>query len=235
VRFTYYGYNAFVIEGGGKTIIVDPGQNLHWRHLDSLVPFHIWPQVDLILVTHGDADHAEYAPQVALTSRAPVVCGPALVKKWRRKGLNVMPLPPGEKVMAAGVTVEGVGVRHGPTLTLLGRTCSFPFVGKGAVGLLFSLDDRKLLNLGDTVLLEGVWGGLCPDVLMVPIGGLMTMDVDAALQAVAAIEPEIVIPMHYDWDILFFHRSVDVERFAAQVQADGRRCFPLLPGASVKV
>ena len=65
MRFIYYGYNAFVMEGVGKTILIDPGQNLHWHRLDSLIPCQIWPQADLILVTHGDADHAEYAPQVA--------------------------------------------------------------------------------------------------------------------------------------------------------------------------
>ena len=49
MRFTYYGYNAFVVESAGKTIILDPGQNLHWRELNSLIPCEIWPQADLIL------------------------------------------------------------------------------------------------------------------------------------------------------------------------------------------
>lgn len=70
---------------------------------------------------------------------------------------------------------------------------------------------------------------------MVPIGGLMTMGVDAALQAVAAIEPELVIPMHYDWDILFYHRSAEVARFATGVRSVGRQCLPLEPGESVVV
>jgi len=37
MKLTCYGYNAFVIEGEGKTIILDPGQDLD-RRLDSLTP-----------------------------------------------------------------------------------------------------------------------------------------------------------------------------------------------------
>jgi L-ascorbate metabolism protein UlaG (beta-lactamase superfamily) len=29
MKLTYYSYNAFVIEGEGKTLILDPGQDLH--------------------------------------------------------------------------------------------------------------------------------------------------------------------------------------------------------------
>jgi L-ascorbate metabolism protein UlaG (beta-lactamase superfamily) len=236
MRLTYYGYNAFLVEGDGNTIIIDPGQNLHWRRLDSLIPRPIWPQADLILVTHGDADHAEYGPQVARASNATLVCGPALAEKWRRRGLTVVAVAPGETVEAAGVSIQGVPVQHGPLLKLFGRAFTPLFIiGVGAVGLLFSLENRPVLNLGDTLLLEDAWRGLRPDVLMVPIGGLMTMDVDAALRAVATIEPEVVIPMHYDWDILFYHCSAEVARFAAGVRAFGSQCFPLEPGESVEV
>ena len=147
MRFTYYGYNAFVIEGGGKKILVDPGQNLHWRRLNSLIPRQIWPQADLILLTHGDADHAEYVPQVACASNAPVVCGPALAKKWWSKGLTMIPVAPGEATEAAGVPIQGVLVQHGPLPTLFGWTFAIPFVGQGAVGLLFGLENRRLLSL----------------------------------------------------------------------------------------
>ena len=238
MKLTYYGYNAFVIEGEGKTIILDPGQNLHWRRLNSLIPRQLWVQADLILVTHGDADHAEYVPQVARASSAPTVCGPALAGKWRRKGLTVVPLAPGETVEVAGVQVQGVPAQHGgPTLTLFGHTFTFKprFVGVGAVGLLFTLEGRWLLALGDTVLLEDAWRGLRPEVLMVPIGGVMTMDVEAALRAVAAIAPEAVIPVHYNWDVLFYRHPADVERFATEVRGRGCQCFPLKPGESAEV
>jgi L-ascorbate metabolism protein UlaG (beta-lactamase superfamily) len=147
----------------------------------------------------------------------------------------VVPVTPGETAEAAGLSVRGVPVLHGPLLTCLGCAFTVPFVGEGAVGFLLGLDNRQLLNLGDTLLLEEAWRGLRSDVLMVPIGGLMTMDVDAALRAVAAIEPELVIPTHFNWHILFYHRPADVARFAAGVRSLGCRCLPLEPGESIRV
>lgn len=237
MKLTYYGYNAFVIQGERRTVFLDPGQDLHWRRLNSLIPRPLWPQADLILVTHGDADHAEYVGQVARASGAPVVCGPALAGKWRRKGLTVVPIAPGETVEAAGVQVQGVPAQHGPVLTLFGRSFSLKpgFVGVGAVGLLFTLEGCMLLALGDTVLLEDAWRGLRPDVLMVPIGGVMTMGVDDALQAVAAIRPETVIPVHHNWHILFYRHPADVERFTSAVRQLGPTCLPLIRGEAAEL
>lgn len=65
---------------------------------------------------------------------------------------------------------------------------------------LFTLEDMKLAHLGDqgTVLtddqlekLEGV------DILMIPVGGIYTVDAKKAAEVVNQIEPRLVIPMHY--------------------------------------
>ncbi|MGA9351643.1 MAG: MBL fold metallo-hydrolase [Anaerolineae bacterium] len=230
MKLTYYGYNAFIIEGEGKTIILDPGQDLRWRRLNSLIPRQLWERADLILVTHGDADHAEYAPRVARASGAPIVCGPPLAKQWRRKGLTVVSIAPGETVEVNGISIRGVPTQHGGlTFTLPGRTFTFKpgKVGLGAIAFLFTLEGKSLLNLGDTLLLEEAWRGLRPDVLMVPIGGMMTMDVEAALRVVEVISPQMVIPVHYDWDILFYHRPADVDGFVARVRELGCEPIPL--------
>lgn len=237
MKLTYYWYNAFVIEGEGKTIILDPGQDLHWRRLNSLIPRQLWERAGLILVTHADEDHAEYAPQVARASGAPIVCGPALAEKWRQKGLTVVSVAPGETMKVNGISVRGVPTQHGgPTLTLLGRTFTFKpgRVGLGAVGFLFTLEGKSLLNLGDTLLLEDAWRGLRPGVLMIPIGGMMTMDVKAALCAVEVIAPRMVIPVHHNWDILFYHRPADVDGFVAGARQLGCEPLPLARGQTLQ-
>ena len=234
IKLTYFGYNAFVIEDEDKTIILDPGRDLYWRRLDSLIPRQLWPQTDLILVTHGDADHVKYVPQVAEASGAPVVCSRPLAEKWRRKGLAVKPIAPGQTMEAAGVQVQGVAVWHGPLLNLFGRSLTLK-LGGDSVGLLFALDGHRLLALGDTMLLENAWRGLRPDVLMVPIGGGMTMNVDQALQAVTAIEPQAAIPVHYNWHALFYRHPADVERFATGVAHLGYVCLSLSRGETAEI
>jgi L-ascorbate metabolism protein UlaG (beta-lactamase superfamily) len=235
MKITYYGYNAFVIQSNGRKIFLDPGMNLHWRKLDSLIPEKLWEHADLILVTHGDVDHAEDVLRIARASGAQIVCGEALANRWQRKGQDVVPLAIGGSIDLAGLKIKGVPARHGPMLQLFGKSINLKpwFVGVGATGLLFTLEECRLLNLGDTVMLEREWLGLNPHVLMVPIGGLMTMDVEDALKAVQLIEPEIVIPVHHNWDILFYHRPTDVERFTSLLHGSGRRCIPLKVGESV--
>lgn len=65
---------------------------------------------------------------------------------------------------------------------------------------LFNLEEMKLAHLGDlgTVLsdkqlekLEGV------DVLLVPVGGVYTIDAKKAAEVINQVEPRVVIPMHY--------------------------------------
>jgi L-ascorbate metabolism protein UlaG (beta-lactamase superfamily) len=175
---------------------------------------------------------------VASASDAPIVCGPVLAERWRRKGLTVVSVAPGETVEVNEIPIRGVPTQHGGlTFTLLGRAFTFKpgRVGLGAVGFLFNLEGKSLLNLGDTLLLEEAWRGLRPDVLMAPIGGMMTMDVKAALRAVEVIAPQMVIPVHHNWDILFYHRPADVDGFAAGVSRLGCEPIPLARGQTAEV
>jgi L-ascorbate metabolism protein UlaG (beta-lactamase superfamily) len=72
----------------------------------------------------------------------------------------------------------------------------------------FNIDGVRLCHLGDLgqeVLTEAQIdeiGGV--DILMVPVGGVFTIDAATAAKVVAQLEPKIVIPMHYkDSDIKF--------------------------------
>jgi L-ascorbate metabolism protein UlaG (beta-lactamase superfamily) len=235
MRVTYYGYNAFAIEADSLFVIIDPGMNLHWRHLHSLVPTELWTSASHVMVTHGDADHALYAGQVARAAKAPIICGHALARRWCRMGLEVHCVSPGEFRDVGGLRVEGVRVQHGPVLKIGARHVSVkpPRVGLGAVGFLMTVGNRSILNLGDTVLLEEAWSGLEPELLMVPTGGMMTMDEDQALAAVEAIHPKVVIPMHYNWHLLFYRHCADMSTFSNELQARGIPCLVLERGESV--
>ena len=67
---------------------------------------------------------------------------------------------------------------------------------KGWVGYLIEVDRRRLYHAGDTDNIPEM-EGLRPDVAMLPIGEMFTMGRAMAAEAVAAIEPKLVVPMHF--------------------------------------
>ena len=251
MRITHYLYNAFLVESGNARIAIDPGQNLWLFDLRSLIPKEEWPTVTHIVITHGDPDHHWQSDRVAQASGAPVVCGVGLTKVEdgqrlvvdpRGKELtswvhfdNLHPLEVGDSLELGDVTFEAVRTVHGPiAIPFLGFTIrKYPGpderVGLGSMGFKISVGDKSVLNLGDSLLLPE-WEGLRPNVLMLPIGGLgqntWTMDLDEALEAVNLIDPELVIPCHYNVPLFWKRRfaPADDEKFRLEVEALGKEC-----------
>ncbi|MFX0124634.1 MAG: MBL fold metallo-hydrolase [Candidatus Hodarchaeota archaeon] len=70
-QIQFYGYNAFKIEEGSLRIIIDPGRNLKWNKLNSLIPKQEW-DADYIFITHEHDDHADYAIKIAKRTGASI-------------------------------------------------------------------------------------------------------------------------------------------------------------------
>jgi len=262
VRITHYLYNAFLVEEGDKKVAIDPGQYFYIFDFRSLIPEEEWPTVSHIVITHGDPDHHWQSDRVAEASGAPVVCGVGLTKTDNGQTLvidprgkeltswvpfdNLHPLNVGDSLELDDVTFDAVRAVHGPIeVSLLGfkiRKEPGPDerTGLGAMGFNIAIGDKTVLNLGDTLLLND-WDGLQPTVLMIPIGGLgqntWTMDVDDALQAVEQVDPEVVIPTHYNVPFLWKKKIAvaDDEEFKRGVEALGKKCCVLGAGDSVTV
>ncbi|NND37176.1 MAG: metal-dependent hydrolase, partial [Gammaproteobacteria bacterium] len=142
-------------------------------------------------------------------------------------------------------TLDGVGFRalkavHGvmkiPLIVVTLERTPGPGerVGLGATGFEIALDGQRLVNLGDS-LLQPEWEGLEPDVLMIPIGGIVSMDVPAALEAVRMIAPKCVIPCHYNVPFIFkkLYAIADDAAFKREVEQLGADCRILRAGEEV--
>jgi L-ascorbate metabolism protein UlaG (beta-lactamase superfamily) len=262
MKIRHFLYNAFIIENEKTKIAIDPGQNLWIFKLRSLIPKSEWPDVTHILITHGDPDHYWQADRVAEISKAHVICGRELTKikndeillvAPRGKGLSAwtlfdkaVPLDAGESVALDGVEVEGIRTVHGSIeISVLGfliRQKPGPGerVGLGAMGYKITLDNKTIVNLGDSIL-QPEWEGLNPDILMIPIGGLgqntWTMDVQEAIEAVNLISPKKVIPCHYNasflWKKKFF--PIDDQSFRREVEHMGIECAIMKYGDEILV
>jgi L-ascorbate metabolism protein UlaG (beta-lactamase superfamily) len=262
VKITHYLYNAFLVEAGDAKIAIDPGQNLWMFDLRSLIPEEEWPTITHIVITHGDPDHHWQSDRVASASGAHVVCGLGLTKTQNGQTLVVDPrgrgltswvrfdklhsLDVGETVDLDGVSIEAVRTVHGPiAVPILGFTIRQEpgpdeRVGLGSMGFKITIGPQSILTLGDSLLLSD-WEGLRPTVLMLPIGGLgqntWTMDVGEALQAVEVIDPDLVIPCHYNVPFIWKRKFAiaDDVRFKREVEALGKECSVLGAGDVVTV
>ena len=262
MKIKYYWYNTFIIQNDKVKIVIDPGQNLYLFSLRSLIPKSEWSSITHILVTHGDPDHYWQADRVAEASRAPVICGKNLVKKVgsetlllgpRSRGIQyntrlekVYPLDVGEVVDLKEFQVKGLKVVHGPIkLKLFGliklevKSGPGERVGLGGIGFEIKIDNKVIVNLGDT-LLQKEWEGLNPDVLMIPIGGQVpenTMNVEEALEAVKMMSPKKVIPTHYNCGALFWRKlnSANPDVFKSGVEKMGMECIIMKDGEEILV
>ena len=66
------------------------------------------------------------------------------------------------------------------------------------------------------------------DILMIPIGGFYTIDAKTAYEAVQAVKPRMVIPMHYKTAINAEWPITDEKPFLRLMGAEGVSPMPLL-------
>ncbi|MHC5074453.1 MAG: MBL fold metallo-hydrolase [Planctomycetota bacterium] len=159
---------------------------------------------------------------------------------------NVHPLDVGESVILDDVKIEAIKSVHGPIAVpiLWFKKRKFPGpeerTGLGSMGFKIIIDDKTIVNLGDS-LLQKEWEGMKPDVLMVPIGGaggnIWTMDVADAIEAVKLISPKMVIPCHYNVS-LFWIKNInpaDDQLFKREVEKLGIECSIMKYGDEIEV
>ena len=264
MRITHYLYNTFIIESGNRKIAIDPGALFfYFFRFTTLIPESEWKGITHIFVTHGDPDHYWYIDQVAEASNASVICNKTMLKLVngkeqmlgpRDKGLaftlpleHVHSLSVGETIQLDGMSITGIQTTHGQLKLKIG-----PFsrtlkpgpkerIGWGAIGFEIQLDNKIIVNLGDTLLHEKEWQAISnPDVLMIPIGGKTvhnTMDEKEALRAVKVMNPKHVIPCHYNCPAFFTNKynPADDLKFKQEVEKLGARCVILRSGDSVDI
>jgi len=121
LKIKYFGYNAFIIENDKAKIAIDPGKNLFWTKLNSLIAKSEWKGVTHVLVTHGDLDHFAYAISMAKKTGAKVVCGEELEEDFLSNKIEgVQKIDVGGVVDLEDLKVEGLRARHGPLPVKLG-------------------------------------------------------------------------------------------------------------------
>lgn len=192
VEINFVGHSCFQITAGSTKILIDPflkpNNPAATRSAEDFSP-------DVVVLTHGHADHIADAATVAKASGAEVIAIVEVANWLVGQGVeNVV-----DPNLGGTVTRDWGSVKLMPAL----HTNTLPdgtVVGMPA-GLLFTLEGKRIYHLGDTCLFSdlALARRKAPvDVAIVPIGGHYTMDPDDAAEAVRLIEPAKVIPCHYN-------------------------------------
>ena len=156
---------------------------------------------DAVTVSHGHGDHSFI--QKALG--APAVVDSA--GEW-------YPAPELKITAIPSVHDDAGGAKRGANLLMKIETEGLTLAHLGDQGA--ALTEAQLAALGKI------------DVLMLPVGGFFTVDAEAAFGIVQAVNPRVVIPMHYktkvngDWPIS------DEKPFLALMGESGASPMPLL-------
>lgn len=205
-RARFLGHATFRIDTpGGKTIYIDPWLGnpkapANAKQVDK---------ADLILVTHGHADHVGETVEVAKMTSARLLTIAELATYFGNQGVpaaNIIRMNKGGTATAIpGTPIKVTMIRadHSSTVSYTDPQTKVTSVTPGgeAVGYIIHLENGlRILHAGDTALygdMKLFGERYKPDVAMLPIGDHFTMGPEDAAEAARLWGVKTVIPMHY--------------------------------------
>jgi L-ascorbate metabolism protein UlaG (beta-lactamase superfamily) len=222
MQIRFLGHAAFELTDGETTILIDPF--LTGNPKAAVAAEDV--KADVILLTHGHADHIGDTVPISKRTGAQVVAIVEIATELSADGLeNVHDPNIGGTVSFDWGWARLVPAWH--TSTTPKGTANVP------AGLVVSFGGKIVYHLGDTALFSDL---ALPgrrdeiDVALVCIGGHYTMDRTDAVEACKLIGAKQVVPCHYN---TFPPVASDAQAFKADVEAAGAgEVVVLEPGES---
>lgn len=207
-ELTWYGHSAFkIVTPGGKVLLIDPWLT-NPAFAQGEAQLGALQQVDLILLSHGHADHVGNTVEIGKRTGARLVANfdlaaavvSALGYPRRQAENDTIGHIGGQLTLLGGeVTVCFVPAWHGSTVQKDENSAP---VGAGIpTGLVVCIrNGPTVYHTGDT----GFFSDIARvsdynkiDIMLVCIGDHFTMGPIRAADAVKLIDPGTVVPMHY--------------------------------------
>jgi len=196
MNIQWLGHSAFSITTDNDcTILIDP-----FIRDNPVCPVDVDDlKADIICVTHGHKDHFGDTVELAKLNQAVIVCNHEHSVYLSEQGLETVGMNIGGTINVEEIKITMLNATHSSDMDFLEG------IGPGgsSCGYILELENkRKIYHSGDT----GIYGDMKtvikdiyqPHIALLPIGDRYTMGIREASLAARWIEPEVLIPMHYN-------------------------------------
>ena len=194
-NITWLGHSTFTVElSDGKVLLIDPWLDGNPSHPEG----HQLERVDVMLLTHGHVDHFADAISVAKRFEPTVVAIYEICQFLGSKDVNKLaPMNKGGTQAVEGVQITMTHAQHSSVIEDDGRLV---YAGEAAGYVVRLPDGRAFYHAGDTCVFSDmrlIRELHHPELAMLPIGDLFTMDPREAALACRFLQPKKVIPIHW--------------------------------------
>ena len=195
-HLTYAGHSAVLVHFDTTTLAVDP-----WLKGNPLCPpsLHNPKALDLIVLTHGHADHAGDSIRLQRDTGAKIIATYELAMILIAEGVpstKVIPMNKGGVVEVNGLSIHLTHAYHSSSYD----TANGPLYAGEACGVVISSPAATLFHAGDTALfsdLKLLGETYRPDIALLPIGDRFTMGPREAAVAASWLKCKLAVPIHY--------------------------------------
>jgi len=170
MTITYHGHACFRLKGKTGTVVFDPYSEMVGWPMPSL-------SADVVIASHDHPDHNNVSAIRGTARREkPFIITDA--GEYEVGGISVFSVPTWHD--------DQQGVLRGANLVSTVLIDDMRITHVGDLGHTFTPEQQE--EIGET------------DVLIVPVGGVYSLDPEAAVKVIHMVEPSFVIPMHYRTD-----------------------------------
>jgi L-ascorbate metabolism protein UlaG (beta-lactamase superfamily) len=229
---TFAGHSACLLQTCCGVVAIDP-----WLEGNPLCPDELKSpkKIDLIVLTHGHADHAGDTVRLATQHNAPVAATYELANILGSEGVpqnQLLPMNKGGTVKWKELSVTLTNAFHSSSYDKADGTTVY--AGE-ACGVVVQAKDSTVYHAGDTCFfsdMEDLGKHFRPDVALFPIGDVFTMGPAEAARAASLVKAKVTIPIHYE---TFELLTGTAERFKSECQKLDICTEIITPGATLSL